>query len=171
MQDTIPSRLFLTVAVLSVGVAIACADNGPTVGGGHAPVAGLTRVESNDTGVTAPPPGPTTPGSFHGSVLGQAPAGSGPDTLGNAERLANVRVTAYPRTESTTDTLGVGPAAASVLTDATGAFQMPTLPGGEYVITFNPQAPEDTKYRGAWSIATIHDHSNDYPWLILLLRK
>ena len=159
----------LTLLALTAGFAIACSDTGPRVD--TSPLAGLTRVQSNDSGTTAPPPGPATPGSFHGVVLGQAANIPGSDTLANAPRLANVRVTAYPRVQSRTDTLGVGPAAASVLTDQNGAFQVPELPGGEYVVTFNPQSPDDLKYTGAWSIATIHSRSNDYPWWIMLMKK
>jgi len=129
------------------------------------PLQGLAKVSSNDTGVTTSPPGPSTPGAIHGYVLGQ---GTPPDTFTTAPRLANVRVTAYPRIRQTNDTLGVGPAAASVLTDANGVFQMPEIPGGEYVVTFNPQAPDDLAYRGAWTVTTIYSGSGDYPWWIYL---
>jgi len=161
-----------TLGLLFTAIAIACKDTGPTID--TSPLAGLTRVQSNDTGVTAPPPGPATPGAFHGIVLGQGDwqPGTNTDTLANAPKIANARVTAYPRLEkSGTDTLGVGPAAASVLTNQNGEFQMPELPGGEYIVTFNPQAPDDLKYKGAWSIATIHSHSNDYAWWIMLMKK
>lgn len=168
MTNMTSGRTLLLLTV-TAAFAMACTDTGPTID--KSPLAGLTRVQSNDTGTTAPPPGPTTPGSFHGIVFGQATFPPGTDTLANAPRLANVRVTAYPRVESRTDTLGVGPAAASVLTDANGAFQMPDLAGGEYIVTFNPQAPDDTKYNGAWSIATIYDRSDEYPWWIMLMKK
>ena len=48
---------------------------------------------------------------------------------------------------------------------------MPVIAGGEYVVTLNPQAPDDLKYRGAWTVTTVYDHSNDHPWWVYLPRK
>jgi hypothetical protein len=80
-------------------------------------------------------------------------------------------VTAYPRIASSTDTLGVGPAAGTTLTSATGEWQLPSMPGGDYVVTFNPQAPQDTQYRGVWTVATAHATSHEGSWYIMLPPK
>ena len=165
------SRWYLVgVAVLTRGI-LACADGG-SAPIGDSPLSGLSRVSTNDsTGAPVPaPPANLSPGYFRGTVRGYSTA-SGPDTMATAVKLANVRVTAYPRIESRTDTLGTGPAAGSVLTDANGEFTMPTIPGGEYIVTFNPQAPEDTQYRGVFTVATIHADSHESPWFIMLPRK
>jgi hypothetical protein len=158
------------VAVLTSGI-VACADSGPAPID-QSPLAGLTRVSTNDSGgVTTPAPAADpTPGYFRGTIRGYSSA-SGPDTLATAVKLPNVRVTAYPRIESRTDTLGVGPAAGEALTDANGEFTLPTMPGGDYVVTFNPQAPEDTQYHGGWTVTTIHERSHEVPWYIMLPKK
>ena len=84
--------------------------------------------------------------------------------------LAGVRVTAYVRINPTaTDSNGVGPQAASVLTDAAGIFQLPVLAGGEYIVTFSP--PEGSKYRGGWSIGLADATSNASRWWIMLPEK
>jgi len=158
----------LGCAVIVCGI-VACSDGGPAPVDDNSPLAGLARVSTNDS-AGAPAPANPTPGYFRGMVRGYSPA-SGPDTLANAVKLPNVRVTAYPRIESRTDTLGTGPAAGSVLTDANGEFTMPTIPGGEYIVTFNPQAPEDTQYRGVFTVATVHATSHEYPWFIMLPKK
>ena len=152
--------------VVSIGVA--CADTGPEPIDGS-PLAGLTRVTRDDSGTTTPPPAGVTPGYFRGTVRGYST--NGPDTTANAVLLPNVRVTAYPRLVSSTDTLGVGPAAGTTLTSATGEWQLPSMPGGEYVVTFNPQAPQDTQYRGVWTVATAHANSHESPWYIMLPPK
>jgi hypothetical protein len=160
----------LGFAVLTSAI-VACSDSGPS-SVDDSPLAGLRRVSTNDSAgsPTPPPPANTTPGYFRGTVRGYSTA-NGPDTLASAVKLPNVRVTAYPRIESRADTLGTGPAAASVLTDANGEFTMPTIPGGEYIVTFNPQAPEDTQYRGVFTVATIHENSHEFPWFIMLPKK
>jgi hypothetical protein len=160
-------RSVIGIALISSGI-IACADSGSEPID-DSPLAGLTRVTTNDSS-TAPPPSTPTPGYFRGTVRGYSTT-SGPDTLATAVRLPNVRVTAYPRIESRTDTLGTGPAAGSVLTDANGEFTMPTMPGGEYIVTFNPQAPEDSQYRGGWTVTTVHERSQESPWFIMLPKK
>jgi hypothetical protein len=77
-------------------------------------------------------------------------------------------VTAYPRL-STEPIPDVGPAAASVVTGADGKFQLPTLPGGEYVVTFNP--PASSIYAGVWVTATAFDGSSEWPWWVVLPKK
>ena len=165
-----PSRsLRLALSSLVVGAAAmigACSDS-PTSVADPSPLAGLTKAARNDTAPTPPTTTePLAPGSFHGTIYGYAP---GPDTLKNSERLSGVKVTAYPRLRSTTDTLGVGAATASATTNANGDFQLPTMPGGEYVITFNP--PTGSKYRGGWTVATAFAESNAHAWWIMLAMK
>jgi hypothetical protein len=152
-----------------VSLGVACADGGPEPIE-NSPMAGLIRVTGVDSGTTTPPPAGVTPGYFRGTVRGYSNT-NGPDTAATAVLLPNVRVTAYPRIVSSTDTLGVGPAAGTTLTSATGEWQLPTMPGGEYVVTFNPQAPQDTQYRGAWTVATVHAYSHESPWYIMLPPK
>lgn len=152
-------RVALLVAI--AGAIAACADSTSPIG---SPLAGLARVGSNDSLPGSPPPPPTpTPGTFHGSVLGYEP---GPDTLASAVKLPNVKVTAYVRVSMSLDSIGVGTVAASVVTDANGDWQLPTLAGGEYVVTFVP--PDGSKYRGVWAIATAHEDSNQRAWFIML---
>ncbi len=154
------SRVSAAPLALIATLAFACADPaGPAV----SPLSGLVRVSANDTTPNAPPPQPAAPGSFHGTVRGYSP---GPDTLNTAVRLPNVTVTAYPRVVSSTDTVGVGPLQAQVVTNAQGEFQLPTMPAGEYVVTFNP--PSDSRYRGGWTIATASSTSNQGAWWIML---
>jgi hypothetical protein len=177
----------IVCAALAV-FALACASDGPmTVD--RSPLQGLTKVASNDSssgtpegptnspttpgtpsdtggGVPTPPPGP---GEAHGFVLGVAEPGSGSDTLATSPRIADVRVTAYPRLESSGPELKTGPAAASVLTDGKGEFKLPSLPGGQYIVTFNP--PEGSKYAGVYVTGTIHSRSGDYAWWIVLPKK
>lgn len=152
-----------------VSLGVACADSGPELID-DSPLAGLTRVTSADSGLTPAPPAGVTPGYFRGTVRGYSNA-NGPDTMSTAVLLPNVRVTAYPRLVSSTDTLGVGPAAGTTLTSSAGEWQLPTMPGGEYVVTFNPQAPQDTQYRGVWTVATAHAQSHEGPWHIMLPPK
>jgi hypothetical protein len=70
---------------------------------------------------------------------------------------------------TSSDTLGIGPAAATVVTGSDGLFQLPMLPAGEYVITFNP--PEGSIYGGVWTTGPIHDKSHEHPWWIVLWKK
>lgn len=154
-------RAGLAIAAVAV-TAIACA-NDPILPE-PSPLTGLTHITSNDTGTTPPDSVAPGPGFFRGTVRGTQP---GPDSIGAP--LSNVRVTAYPRVQSSTDTLGVGPTAGSVLTNASGVFQLPTLPGGQYIVTFNP--PDGSTYRGVWTTAFAHPHSGDSPWFIFLAAK
>lgn len=151
----------LTIAALL----LACVDGmAPT----PSPLAGLDRVSTTDTGTTPPPPPPPVGvGSFHGVVRGYTKGAI--DTLNTAVLLVGARVTAYPRTTATTDTLGLGPMAASVLTDASGVFHLPVLAAGPYIVTFNP--PAGSKYGGGWTIATASATSNQSPWWIMLQSK
>jgi hypothetical protein len=162
------SRASLLACAALVTFALACAKDGPTTLQ-DSPLQGLTKVASNDSSTNAPTPPPSGPGAVHGFVLGQAEPGSGPDTLTNSPRVANTRVTAFPRVASNGVEPVVGPEAASVLTDANGAFTLPSLPGGEYVVTFAP--PDASLYRGVYVTGTIHSRSGEYSWWIVLPKK
>lgn len=160
---TPPTRL--TALLLVVVAGAACSDNPTTVS--PSVLRGLSQGESNDTvGTTPPPPTQATPGSFHGFVLGP---GTGPDTMATAPRLQGVVVTAYPRLGYSGQEPKVGEAVATMSTDANGAFQSPTIPGGEYVVTFVP--PENSIYRGVYVTTTIYDGSNGGNWWVVLPRK
>jgi hypothetical protein len=156
-------------------IAIACTDGGPQPVD-DSPLAGLSRTSTNDS-TGAPPPNPPstptpTPGYVRGTILAPSPdAPPGTDTLATATRFVGAKVTAYPRLRSGTDTLGVGPMAAQVETDAKGEFQLPVLPGGEYVITFNPPPSQAATYGGVWTVTTIHSMSHEFPWWIVLWKK
>lgn len=148
----------------AVAVAAACADSVPPVA---SPLEGLARVGTNDTSLSPPGQPPNTaPGSFHGYFLGYTP-GAGSDTLATSEPIANATVRAYTRVATATD--GVGPLAATVTTDAAGLFQLPVMPGGEYIVSFTP--PSASRYRGAWTLATASTTSNQYPWWIMVPPK
>jgi hypothetical protein len=158
----------LALALLGVA-AIACEKGtapSPT------PLAGLVRVEGSDSvGTPAPtPPANSGPGYVRGTVLGPSEPGSGNDSLATAPRVAGVVITAYPRVAPTTaDTMGIGPMAAQVTTGADGKFQLPSVPAGEYIITFNP--PADSPYGGVWTVGPIHERSHEYPFWVVLWRK
>ena len=152
------------LSVLALVVVQACNDGTSPV----APsLAGLSRVATTDTGTSTPPPPPVGVGSFHGVIRGYR---SGVvDTMSTEVLLEGVRVTAYSRVVTASDTVGVGPQAASVLTDASGVFQLPDLAAGEYIVTFT--TPAGSKYGGGWTIATASATSNVSPWWIMLLAK
>ena len=163
-------------AVCVASLAIACVEKTVTPVD-PSPLTGLQRAESTDStgapppdSITAPPTDPASPGSVHGTVLGPSAPGAGNDSLNTAPRIAGVKVTAYPRVPPTTqDTIGIGPAAATVTTGTDGKFQLPTLPGGEYLVTFVP--PEGSIYGGVWVSTSINDRSDEWPWWIVLWKK
>jgi hypothetical protein len=155
-------------AILLVAVTVAaCADRAATQPAGESPLVGLSVAGRNDTAQAPTNPAEPSPGFFRGTVYGYVPGTS--DTLETAERLSGVRVTAYPRVPSRSDPYAVGPAAASVTTDANGGFVLPTLPGGEYAVTFTP--PETSKYRAGWTVGVAYAGSGDHPWWIMLAAK
>ncbi len=159
----------LLLFTLTAGLAVACSDD-PT-GSETSPIAGLAQREGSDsTGNPLPPP-PTnpTPGSFHGTVLGPSAPGSGGDTLATAPRVADVVVKAFPVTGGTQAEPTLGPVAASVTTGADGKFQLPTLAGGTYVVTFTP--PSNSIYGGVWVTAATSATSNDWQWWVVLWKK
>lgn len=150
---------------LGIGLLAACAEKSPT--GIESILRGLSESQSNDTTGTVPPP-PTnpTPGSFKGFVLGP---GTGPDTMATAPRLQNVAVTVYPHLGWNGSDPRVGAVAASMVTNANGEFESPTLPGGEYLVTFVP--PTGSIYRGVYVTTTIHAGSGGGNWWVVLPRN
>ena len=157
-------RAQLGAACIAVLLAAACSDHDPA-GPGNDPLAGLTEAERGDTATSPPPSVPRGPGHFVGTVYGYDP---GPDTLASSVRLEGARVTAFVLVQ-TPDTVVAGRQAASVLTNAQGFFQLPTLPAGEYIVTFVP--PAGSPYRGGWTVAEAWQQSGDSPWYIMLPRR
>ena len=141
----------------------ACSDSGPATPDGD-PLAGLTAATRGDTAPAPPSESPRSPGYFVGTVYGYEP---GRDTLETAVRLEGARVTAYVRAERNGEVVA-GRQVASVLTNAQGHFQLPTLPGGEYLVTFIPAT--GSPYRGGWTTAEAWQQSGDSPWYIMLPR-
>ena len=155
---------FLLGAVLTSLALTACSSVETTEIEEPNVIAGLAEAASNDT-TSGPPPTPAnpTPGSFHGYVIGP---GTGPDTIATAPRVAGTVITAYPHTGWVGSEPTVGPAAASVTADANGFFQTPTIPGGEYVVTFVP--PSSSPFRGVFVMTTIFSGSSTGTWWVLL---
>lgn len=158
-------RRIQCLAALLLFAAAACSEKPTTVE--PSILRGLSQGESNDTVGTAPPP-PTqaTPGSFRGFVLGP---GTGPDTMATAPRLEGIVVTAYRLLGWSGQEPSVSDAIATMTSDAGGTFQSPTIPGGEYVVTFVP--PASSIYRGVYVTTTIHAASSDGNWWVVLPRK
>lgn len=156
----------LLFAALTLSFA-ACAD-APT-DSDSSPLAGLTAASVSDSAGNAPPLGTTGPGTFHGTVLGPSPVGSGGDTLATAPRVVGARVAAFPFLGMSGETPQLGPEEAAVVTDANGRFELPQLAGGEYVVTITP--PAASIYGGVWSTATAHPTSNEHPWWVVLWVK
>lgn len=158
-------HLALLVAA-SLAVITACSETPPTDISGS-PLRDLVSAASNDTtGTVPPPPTSPTPGAFHGFVLGH---GTGPDTMATAPRLQNVAITVYPHLGFNGSQPSVGSAVAAMTTNASGEFQSPTLPGGDYVITFVP--PDNSEYRGVYVTTTIHAGSSNGNWWVVLALK
>jgi hypothetical protein len=176
-----PTRLVIAL-VLIASAAVACVDK-PT-GIEVSPLAGLQRLEGDSAGgpptdsaagpppdsASSPAPNPSAPGYVLGTVLGPSAPGAGNDSLNTAPRIAGVVVTAHPRVApSAGDSIGVGSAVATVTTGADGKFQLPTLPGGEYIVTFVP--PPNSGYGGVWVWGPINDRSHAWPWWVVLWKK
>lgn len=163
------ARPGLLLLVFCTGLAIACSDD-PT-GSEDSPLAGLAPRTASDSIGNPPPPPPTnpTPGSFHGTVLGPSEPGAGNDSLATAPRVAGVVVSARLVTGGSEADPDLGPVAASVTTGADGKFQLPTLSGGTYVVTFTP--PANSIYGGVWVTSTTSATSNDWPWWVVLWKK
>jgi hypothetical protein len=158
---------------ITTTVAIACGDKGaadPVVVTTTSPLAGLQRGQTNDSAPGAPSTPPaTSSGAIHGTVRGPAAPGSGPDTMVTAPRIANVKVTAYTIASNTGGEVAPGDQVATTTTNASGEFQLPTLPGGNYVVTFIP--PAESKYRGQYTSGPVNSQTDRYPWYIVLSLK
>ena len=155
----------LTIAAVSLA---ACSDTTLPGGTGNGPLAGLLATSSNDTSAATPPQANTDPGHFRGTVMAPGSPGGSGDTLATKPRIANVEVTIYPRVGSDLPPQP-GPEAGSVTTGADGLFQLPTLPAGEYIVTFVP--PENSQYAGVYAFGPLNGNSKDYPWWVTLPLK
>ncbi|HYD53180.1 MAG TPA: carboxypeptidase-like regulatory domain-containing protein [Gemmatimonadaceae bacterium] len=150
--------------LLLILAAAAAACGGESAAPEPDPLDGLRNTVARDSAGNAPPAQSVAgPGHFRGTVRASEWTG-GPDTLANSVRIAGVRVIAYQRRADGS----AGAQAASTTTDARGEWQLPTLPGGEYVVTFTP--PESAGFQGVWTIATAHPKSHEWPWWVTLPR-
>jgi len=160
-------RLILAVCG-AAGILAGCASDLP-LEVNSSPLAGLDQTASNDSSVVTDSTFGSGPGFFRGTVMGPSVRGSGGDTLGTAPRIAGVVVTIYVKKPGVADTVAVGEAKGSVTTGADGLFTLPTLPAGEYVVTFVP--PPNSGYHGAYAFGPLREHSGDYPWWVVLAKK
>jgi hypothetical protein len=174
-------RASLLIAIAAA--AVACADQTSTAID-HDPLAGLEQSSANDSSgnalpptsghdtATATPGGPvggidtlqSEPGYFRGIVRSSEMI-QGADTLAGSVRIPDVKVDAYARLNNGDP----GALAASVVSNAQGEWQLPTLAAGHYVVTFTP--PANSAYQGVWVTATPNSHSHDYPWWVTLPKK
>ena len=161
-------RLTLLTIGSALAVLAACGADA-IVGPDTSPLAGLNRTASNDSSVVTDSTNGSGPGFFRGTVMGPSVRGSGGDTLGTAPRIAGVVVTIYVKKPGVADTVAVGEAKGSVTTGADGQFTLPTLPAGEYVVTFVP--PASSGYYGAYAFGPLREHSSQYPWWVVLAKK
>jgi hypothetical protein len=156
------SKALFIAAAVAVIAAAACSNDDPAAPSTSV-LAGLSRGNTNDTINGQTTPGTTTPGSFHGFVIGR---GTGLDTIATAPRIVGATITAYPHLGYDGETPRVGAAVGSVLTDANGFFQFPTIPGGNYVVTIKP--PTGSEYQGQYATTTISSVSNTGNWWVVL---
>lgn len=77
-------------------------------------------------------------------------------------------IRAYPVSASTTGGMQLGDPVGQTTTDAVGRFTFPTIPGGDYVITFTP--PAGSSFQGVWVAGLIHGSSQEWPWRVTLPR-
>jgi len=134
-------------------------------------LAGLTETAPQDSAGApmTPPPGGAGAGYFRGYVRGPNAPGTDGDTLATSPRIGGVVVHAYPITGySAGGTPLLGTLAGEVTTNAQGEFTFPTIPGGEYVVTFRP--PAGSAYQGMWVTGPIHPTSHTHPWWVTLPR-
>jgi hypothetical protein len=157
-------RIAAVGAVVTALVIGACQKDETTTGPGGPILAGLSEGNSNDTTVGNPAPGTTTPGSFHGYVIGR---GTPPDTFATAPRIQGATITAYPHLGYDGDTPRMGDPVGSVQTDASGFFQFPEIPGGAYVVTVTPPSG----FLGQYITTTISNVSNSGNWWVVLTPK
>lgn len=169
-MNRFPLRVRVLSLLAAVTIVAACSDS--TTEPDPSPLAGLlARASADSAGNAAPPPptGAPTDGHFRGTVLGPSEPGAGNDSLATAPRVSGAVVTAFPILSGSGATAQLGDAAATTTTDANGRFTLPTLAGGEYVVTINP--PAASIYGGVWVTATAHSGSDEHPWWIVLWKK
>jgi hypothetical protein len=159
------------IAALGIALAAACAADPVTIPEGS-PLAGLNETAVRDS--TNQPIGnsghvPTGSGYFRGTVVAPALPGSGNDSLNTAPRIAGVVVTIYERKGDGDDPASVGDAKGTVTTGTDGKWTLPTLPAGDYVVTFVP--PPGSGYHGAYGYGPLHQGSHEFQWWIVLARK
>ena len=53
--------------------------------------------------------------------------------------------------------------------DNTPLPPLPTLPAGEYIVTFVP--PANSPYHGGYVFGPLRENSSDYPWWVVLAKK
>lgn len=137
----------------------------------QSPFSGLTAASVSDSVGNTPPgaPATATPGYFRGTVLGPSAPGAGNDSLETAPRVVGARVAAFPVTGGSQANPELGAEAAFAITDASGRFTLPTLPGGLYVVTITPTPT--SPYGGVWVTATAHASSHEHPWWVVLWTK
>ena len=156
------------IASLLFAAAIVGCGSDTTTPATSSVVAGLSETPRGDT-VHSTSPVPAGPGYFWGHVLGPSQPGAGNDSLSTAPRIAGVVVTIYPRIAGTGTDVQTGPVAGSVTTGADGKFTLPTLPAGEYVVTFVP--PANSGYMGAYAFGPLNANSYLYQWWVVLPKK
>jgi hypothetical protein len=156
------------LAAIALAAVIGACGTDAIVQPDNSPLAGLDRAGSGDTSSAHPPTG-TGPGYFRGTVLGPSQPGAGNDSLNTAPKISGVVVTIFERKAGTGDTVAVGDAKGTVTTGTDGKFQLPTLPAGEYVVTFVP--PSGSPYHGAYAFGPLRQNSGEYPWWVVLAKK
>lgn len=162
------STLMSAAALVSACIFTACSDSSTEPQPQTTVLSGLSASARNDT-VTTPAPSATGTGNFRGTVMGPAVTGPGTDTLSTSPRIANVTVTIYPRLADVNGEITLGAAAGSTKSNAQGQWTLPTLPAGDYVVTFVP--PENGIYRGTYSFGPLRSNSNQYAWWVVLPKK
>lgn len=144
-------------------VAAACSDS-PTSSADDRSLEGLVTLSLDDS-VNGPPDDtvPDGPGHFKGVVRGWDPSVS--DTMASLVPLPNVRVTAYER-DGTVQQPELGDPVAQTFSNQQGHWELPTVPGGEYIITFVPAA--SSGYRSGWTLGFAWPGSGNNTWGISL---
>ncbi len=154
--------------VLLSALVVACSDQGsPITQPSASALAGLSLVSRNDS-----TPGSsaalTGPGYFRGTVFAPATVHTGNDSLASSLRISGVTVTIYSNV-STTGGSTIGAKQGSVVTDAAGYFMLPTLPAGQYIVTFVP--PAGSIYQGSYAFGPLNSDSANWPWYVTLSKK